>query len=338
VRLSVVIPNWNGREELAACLAALREQTVDELEVVVVDNASTDGSLEYVRDHHPEAITLRLPVNRGFAGGVNAGIEASSGEFVALLNNDAIAQPRWAEEMLAAMDHADVAASLMLERRDPEVVDSAGEQLSRWGLPYRHRRGERVAELALEGYPEIFAASGGASIYRRSVLEHVGVLDPQYFSYLEDVDLGFRARLAGYRVVLAPRARVLHGVGVTAGRLGHFQLHQFIKNSQLLVLKNVPLASLVKLAPRFAVVQAHLLVAATRRGALSVALRAYAANGIGLPMILLKRRRVQRLRTIAPSEIDALLTDHWPLDTDPVQKASAFLRARIARAGRQAGR
>lgn len=328
VRLSVVIPNWNGREELAACLSALREQTVPDIEIIVVDNGSTDGSVEFVREHHPEAIALPLSVNMGFAWSVNLGIEASHGEFVALLNNDAIADPRWAEEMLAAMDHADIAASLMLRRDDPEVVDSAGEFFSRWGLPYRHRRGERAADVSSEEYPEIFAASGGASIYRRTVLAHIGVFDPQYFAYLEDVDIGFRARLAGYRIVLAPRARVLHGVGATAGRLGDFQLHQFIKNSHLLLLKNVPLPLLVKMLPRFALVQAHLFAAAVRRRAVPAALRAYAATAISLPVIIVKRRRVQRLAGAAPSDIEAWLTDEWPMDTDPLLRLRSLRRAR----------
>jgi GT2 family glycosyltransferase len=331
VRLSVVIPNWNGREELATCLAALRQQTVRDLEIIVVDNGSSDGSVEFIREHHPEVIALPLAVNLGFAGGVNVGIKASNGEFVALLNNDAVADQRWAEEMLAAMDHGDIAASLMLERDAPEVVDSAGEFLSKWGVPYRHRRGAQAADVSSEGYPEIFAASGGISRLRRTVLADVGVFDPQYFAYLEDVDIGFRARLAGDRIVLAPRARVLHGVGATAEGLGQFQLHQFIKNSHLLFWKNVPLRSLVKMLPRFAVVQAHLFVAAVRRGAVIAALRAYAATAVRFPMILVKRRRVQRLRTTAPADVDAWFTDHWPMDTNPAQRLRSILRTPRAR-------
>jgi GT2 family glycosyltransferase len=178
----------------------------------------------------------------------------------------------------------------------------------------------------MNGYPEIFAASGGASIYRRTVFEDIGMFDPQYFAYLEDIDISFRARLGGYRIVLAPRARVLHGVGATASKLGHFQLIQFIKNSHLLVLKNVPLTSLGLMLPRFGVVQAHLIVAAARRGALPQALRAFVTTAAGLPMILVKRRRVQRLRTVPPAEVDTWFTDHWPMDTDPAQRLRGLLR------------
>lgn len=317
VRLSVVIPNWNGRHELDDCLGALRAQTLRNLEVIVVDNGSSDGSVEFIHDRYPEAIVLPLALNLGFALGVNIGIAASNGEFVALLNNDAVADPRWAEELLAAMEHADIAASLLLERESPEVSDSRGECFSKWGLPYRDGHGEPISGMSLDGYPEIFAASGGASIYRRAVLEDIGVLDGQYFAYLEDVDIGFRARLAGYRVALAPRSQVLHKVGATASSLGHFQLHQFIKNSHLLVWKNLPLPLLVKVLPRFAVIQALLFGAAIRRRAALTALQANAAIAISFPLILVKRRRAQRLRRTPTSEIERWLTDEWPLNTKP---------------------
>ena len=323
--LSVVIPNWNGRQVIGDCLAALREQTIGDLEVVVVDNASTDGSIEFIRVNYPEVIAIPLPLNYGFAGGVNEGIKSSTGEFVALLNNDAVPDPRWAEELLAAMEHADIAASLMVLRENPELVDSRGEFLSKWGLPYRDGHGEKVSDAPSDGYPEIFAASGGACIYRRAILSDIGMFDRQYFAYLEDVDICFRARLAGYRVVLAPRARVLHTVGATAGALGHFQLYQFIKNSHLLVWKNLPLSVLVKVLPRFAVIQVLLFGAAVRRRATVAALKAYAAIAVSFPMILVKRWRVQRKRRTPPDEIEAWLTDHWPMNTKPSLRAVADL-------------
>jgi GT2 family glycosyltransferase len=330
--LSVVVPTWNGRDELARCLAALEAQTLSDLEIVVVDNGSTDGTVDHVRRHHPRARVVALARNTGFTGAANAGIEASRGEFVALLNNDAIAEPRWAEELLAAMDHADVAAALILRHDDPEIVDSRGEALSRWGLPYRSGRGERADALDANGYPAIFAASGGACIYRRATLDAVGRFDERYFAYLEDLDLGFRARLAGHRIVLAPRARVLHKDGATAAAMGHFRLHQLIRNSHLLIWKNLPAVSLAKTLPRFAVVQAHLLVAAARRSALPGALRAHAEVVAGFPALLAERRRVQRTRRVPRAEVEGWLTDAWPLDTDPRQVlASALRRADSAR-------
>jgi GT2 family glycosyltransferase len=317
VRLSVVIPNWNGREVIGECLEALRAQTLEGLEVIVVDNGSSDGSVEFIREHHPEAVALPLPVNLGFAGGVNVGINASNGQFIALLNNDTIAAADWAEELLAAMEHADIAAALLLERDNPERSDSRGEFLSKWGLPYRYGHGKSIAGLQLDAYPPIFAASGGASIYKREVFERIGVFDPQYFAYLEDVDIGFRARLAGYRIVLAPRAQVLHHGGATAASLGDFQLYQFIKNSHLLLWKNVPLTLLIKMLPRVAVIQGLLFGAAVRRRAALTALKAYAVVAASLPMILVKRRRVQRLRSTEVSEIEGWLTDQWPVNTRP---------------------
>ena len=317
VPLSIVIPTWNGLGVIGECLAAVHEQTVDGLEVIVVDNGSTDGSAEFIRRRYPEVVVIVLPTNSGFASGVNVGIKASNGQFIALLNNDAVPDRRWAEELLAAMDHADIAASLMLEYANPARIDSRGESLSKWGVPYRDGHGESASGMSGEDYPEIFAASGGASIYRRAVFEHVGVFDPQYFAYLEDVDLSFRARLAGYRVVLATRATVRHRVGATAREMGHFQLYQFIKNSQLLVWKNMPLPMLIKVLPHFGVIQLHLLGAAVRRGALPAALRAHLMVLVTFPMILLKRRRVRRLQRVSSEEIERWLTDQWPMTNQP---------------------
>jgi GT2 family glycosyltransferase len=328
VLLSIVIPTWNGLGMIDECMAAVREQTVEDLEVIVVDNGSTDGSVEFIRRHYPEVLVIALPTNLGFATAVNAGINASNGQFVALLNNDAVPDRRWAEELLAAMEHGDIAASLMLEYANPERTDSRGESLSKWGVPYRDGHGESASGMSLEDYPEIFAASGGASIYRRAVLEHVGVFDPQYFAYLEDVDLSFRARLAGYRVVLAPRATVRHRGGATARDLGDFQLYQFIKNSQLLLWKNMPLPLLIKVLPRFGVIQLHLLGAAVRRRAAPAALRAYLAILVTFPMILLKRRRVQRLQRASTQEIERWLTDRWPMTNKPsIRLVAQALRA-----------
>jgi GT2 family glycosyltransferase len=317
-RVSVVVPTWNGRHELEACLDALERQTLGELEIVVVDNGSTDGTVDFVRREHPRARVVALASNTGFTGAANAGIDAAAGEFVALLNNDAIAEPRWAEELLGAMEHADLAASLVLRHDAPGIVDSRGEALSRWGLPYRSGRGERADAVAADGYPEIFAPTGGASIARRATLTALGGFDDRFFAYLEDLDLGFRARLAGLRVVLAPRARVLHKGGATAGAMGSFQLHQLIRNSHLLLLKNLPLRSLVAMLPRFAVVQAHLLVAAARRRALRSALRAHAEAAAMLPGLLAERRRVQRRRRVPRAEVERWLTGTWPLDTNPL--------------------
>jgi GT2 family glycosyltransferase len=330
VRISVVIPNWNGRRRIGECLAALREQTVDQLELIVVDNGSTDGSVEFIRERFPEAVVLPLPVNLGFAGGVNIGMNASNGEFIALLNNDAVPDRRWAEELLAAMEKGDIAASLMLQRDDPDVVDSRGEAFSKWGLPYPDGRGERASAMPADGYPEIFAASGGGSIYRRAVLEDIGTFDTQYFAYLEDVDLGFRARFAGYRIVLAPRARVLHQRGATAGMLEHFQLYHFIKNSQLLFWKNLPSRTLIGALPRFAAIQALLLAASVIRGAGLTALKAYAEVALAFPLILLKRRRVQRRRRTSPKEIEGWLSDRWPMRTTPAMVlAPRTIRGRL---------
>ncbi len=309
MRMSVVIVNWNGGEGIGECLASLRGQSLDSLEVIVVDNGSTDGSVKFIREQHPEVIVLPLRMNYGFAGAANAGIEASNGEFVALLDHDAIPDPRWAEELLAAMDHADIAASPVYERDDPRVVSARGELLSKWGLPFSDGRGETIAESSCDGYPEVFAASRVASIYRRAVFGAIGTFDIQFFTYFEDVDLSFRARLAGYRIVLAPRARVLRKGASTGRSVDRFQLYHLIKNSQLLVWKNLPRRLLVKVLPRFLAIHVLLFGGAVRHGAGLTALRAYTEVAATFPLVLVKRRSTQRRRKVSTKEVERWLTD-----------------------------
>jgi GT2 family glycosyltransferase len=238
-RVSVVVPTWNGRHELEACLDALERQTLGDLEIVVVDNGSTDDTVDFVRREHPRARVVALASNTGFTGAANAGIDAAAGEFVALLNNDAIAEPRWAEELLGAMEHADLAASLVLRHDAPGIVDSRGEALSRWGLPYRSGRGERADAVAADGYPEIFAPTGGASIARRATLTALGGFDDRFFAYLEDVDLGLRLRTAGWRCAYEPTVARHAGQG-SAGALRRPVGRFVARNTLLLVARHFP--------------------------------------------------------------------------------------------------
>lgn len=311
-RLSVVIPNWNGREDIGDCLDSLAAQSLKNIQTIVVDNGSQDGSVEFIRQHYPWAIVIPQATNLGFAGGVNTGIRSSTGTFIALLNNDAVANKDWAERLVESMDHADIAASLMIRSYDKRI-DSAGEALSKWGIPYPTARGREVAQMP-EQDVDIFAASGGASVYSRQMLQQIGMFDPQFFAYVEDVDISFRARLAGYRVVLNPQARVLHKVGATSGKLGHFARYQLLKNTHFLLLKNMPFGLFMRMLPRFVYVQILLLGAAIKNGAGLVALKAYGVVLVSMPITLYKRRRIQTSRTIPVADIAAFLTSHWPLN------------------------
>lgn len=315
---AVVIPNWNGIRYLPECLEALLKQ-ISPSQVIVVDNGSTDGSAGLVEQRFPKVGLIALDRNHGFAGGVNRGITAAlerGAEYIVLLNNDAVVGPRWLGELTAAMEHGDIAASKILYYDDHTRLDSAGEFLSKWGLFYPSGRGPAPATDPV-GYPDIFAASGGASMFRAEVFKHIGLFDEAFFAYLEDDDLSFRARLSGYRVVFAPKAEVYHHVGGTSSKMGQFTRYQFIRNSWYVFIKNVPNPLLFKMLPRFLLMQALLFGAAVANGAGFTAIRAYFGVLAHFFHLLRQRATIQRSRTTGSNEIEALLTDHWPLKRRP---------------------
>ncbi len=199
---AVVIVNWNGAEHLDECLTALRLQTLNtETEIIVIDNGSTDGSIE-VLDRYGESVrVIRNPTNVGFAAGCNQGIAVARAEFIALLNNDAVVEPTWLEELVKAMRRApDIGSctSKVLWYYDHNVFDNAGHVVYADGLT-RGRGRLQHDSGQFEREEDVFAFSGCAALLRRSMLEDIGLFDEEFFAYCEDADLAFRARLRGWR-------------------------------------------------------------------------------------------------------------------------------------------
>ncbi|HDN80780.1 MAG: glycosyltransferase family 2 protein [Chloroflexi bacterium] len=216
---SVIIPNWNGEKFLRGCLGSLRNQTFRNFEVILVDNASTDGSVPLVEREFPEVKLIKLRRNLGLTGGANVGIMHSRGEVIALLNNDAEAHPDWLAALYDALQRhpeAGMAASKMLlyDRRD--VINSAGDFYRVDGVPGNRGVWERdEGQYDEEEY--VFGACGGAAAYRRSMLEDIGLFDEEMFMYCEDVDLAWRAQIAGYKCIYVPKAIVYHRLSATGG-------------------------------------------------------------------------------------------------------------------------
>ena len=308
--LSVIIPNWNGLHYLPQCLDALRRQTYRPLEVIVVDNASTDGSVAGVKARYPEVRLLELDRNLGLTGGINRGIQIAGGEFVASLNNDTEVTPAWAErlvEALLAHPEAGMAASKMLlfDRRD--VLHSAGDACGVDGIPVN--RGVWQKDTGQFDHEEtIWGACGGAVAYRRAMLDDIGAFDEDLFMYCEDVDLNWRAQLAGYRCVFAPQAIVYHRLSATGG--GPIASFYTGRNTLWVLAKNYP-GELWRRHWR-AIVQAQLAIARdalrARRGeAARARLRGQMAGLLGLPRWLRKRRAVQAQRRVTVEAIEAQL-------------------------------
>jgi len=308
---SIVIPNWNGAQHLPTCLDSLRRQTYPHVEVIVADNGSTDGSLELLSRDYPEVRALALGENLGFTGACNAGMQAAQGEFVVLLNNDTKADPRWVAEIVAAFERhpeAGLVASklLLFDRRD--TFHTAGDFYRVNGIP--GNRGVWQKDEGQYDYEEpVFNACGGSAAYRRTMLDQIGLLDEDFFFSCEDLDLAWRAQLAGWKCVYTPRAVVYHklkasGGGVTAS------FHDG-RNFIYLLAKDYP-GDLWR-AHRRAILRAQLRITAEAlrawRGAAARArLRGQLAGLLTIPRMLRKRREVQRSRIVDRSYLESILT------------------------------
>jgi hypothetical protein len=240
-RISVVIPNWNGRRWLPDCLRSLAAQTRPPDEVIVVDNGSSDGSLAYLRDEHPDVRVLAQARNTGFAYAANRGIEAAGGELVALINTDVVLSPDWVQRMataLSARPGAASAACKMLSLGDPGVVYDAGDVLRRDGACDQRGRFSRD-DGRFDAPGEVFGACGGAALYRRAPVTAIGGFDARFFAYLEDVDLALRLRLGGWTCAYEPAVCWHLGEG-SSGQLagGHWPL--VARNTIVLVVKAFP--------------------------------------------------------------------------------------------------
>jgi len=293
-RVTAIVPSWNGREMLDLILPTLADANV-----LVVDNGSTDGSVEHVRATYPGVDVLALPENVGFAPAVNAGIAAADTEFVALLNNDMTVEPGCLDELVRALDEhpgAGSSTAKMLMLREPGVVDGAGDTLTWFGGPWR--RGHGTPDDGRWDEPgEVLSACGGAALYRRTALEAVGPFDDAFFAYLEDVDWGVRAQLQGWTCRYVPSAVVNHLGGATSKRMGQLEAYLVHRNLIALVLKTFPPRRLLLCAPALLAYQAWLLVQGVRAGRGRTILRAWRDAARRLPSTLRARRVVQSRRT-----------------------------------------
>lgn len=311
-RVTVVVPNWNGEAFLPLCLGSLRVQRFESFETVVVDDGSTDGSLSLLEHDFPEARVVALPENRGFAAAANAGIRASEAEFVALLNNDTEVDPRWLRSLVqAAQDHpeAGLFATKLVDFHDRRFLDGAGDALRLSGLPYRLGHGERDrGQFDAPRY--VFSACAAAALYRREMLEEVGLFDEDFGSYCEDGDLSFRARLAGYECFYVPRAVVYHmGSASTGGKRSATATRLGTRNSISLLLKNLPFSVTPHVLPFFLPAQLARLLTAATTGTLGAHLEGLAGAWRQLPLMLDKRREIQGTRKISDARVRRLLRE-----------------------------
>jgi len=316
--VSIIIPHLNGKQHLDDCLGSLRRQTLQAFEVLLVDNGSTDGTQEKVRKQYPEVRLIELGVNHGFTGACNAGYKASHGQIVILLNNDTEVDPNWLRVIVDTFErqpHAGSIASKMLLFDQRHIFHTAGDYYRLDGIP-----GNRGVWQPDQGQYEqeevVFSACGGAAAYRRQMLDEIGFLDDDYFFSCEDVDLAWRANLAGWQVLYLPTAIVYHKLKAS-GTSGVSSSYYDGRNFLYLIWKNYPSSLLRRYWPAIARAQLRISLDALRswRGpAARARLRGQMAGMFGLFKMLPKRRNIQAQRAIDDETLTALLT---PVDETP---------------------
>lgn len=305
---SVIIPNYNGLRFLPTCLTALRNQTYRDFEIIVVDDASTDDSRALIQNNFPEAHLIHLEKNRGFACAANTGIRAARGDTIVLLNNDTEADPNWLAEIAQALETNPRAGMVVCKLRlfdKRDHLHSAGDFYRIDGVP--GNRG--VWEQDRGQYDDargLFGGCGGAVAYRKTMLNEIGMFDEALVANLEDVDLNWRARWAGYPIVYAPRAIVYHHVSATGG--GAYGSFYVGRNFILVLAKNYPATLWEKYWRKILVTQLRITFDAVKnwRGAAARArLRGQIAGVFALPHWLKQRSEV--IRRMSDAEIEAVL-------------------------------
>lgn len=254
MKVTIIIPNYNGAHFLKPCLEKLKTQTFQDFETLVVDNGSEDGSLALLREAYPEVRVISLGENQGFSRAVNAGIRASRSPYVILLNNDTEPEPGYVEALVRSIGRSKRIFSVspkMIQLHDRGLIDDAGDLYTIVGWAAQRGVGQPVEDY--DRPCRIFSACAGAAIYRRSVFEKIGCFDELHFAYLEDIDVGFRAKLAGYRNEYCPEAVVYHvGSGTSGSRYNPFKVRLAARNSVYLNYKNMPAVMLALNAPAIA--------------------------------------------------------------------------------------
>ncbi len=251
-QVTIIIPNYNGLQFMGTCIDALERQNCQDFEILVVDNGSTDGSVEWLKAQGIPAVFL--PENTGFSGAVNTGIRAAKTPFVLLLNNDTEAAPDFVGALLAAVRRSKrifAVSSKMVQMYHRELMDDAGDMYTLMGWAYQ--RGVGRSSRGYNRPMEVFSACAGAAIYRREVFDEIGLFDEMHFAYLEDIDVCYRAKLRGYHVRYCPEAVVYHvGSGTSGSKYNPFKVRLAARNNVYLNYKNMPLGQLAVNFPMIA--------------------------------------------------------------------------------------
>lgn len=333
-RVAVVVLNYKRIHDTIICLESLSRQTYKDLTIVVVENGSHDTSVAELRKlkkkYGKKLHTLYNEANLGFTGGANTGIRwAMEHHFdsVALFNNDATADSRWLEELVSAQrsEHAGITTGLLLHE-DGQTIDSTGDWYTTWGLPFPRNRNDALSEAPKAGQA-IFSGSGGASLYSMRLFDEIGLFDETFFAYYEDVDISFRAQLAGWKVIYTPNAIAYHKQGATSNMMpSGFSVYQTFKNLPLLFIKNVPRGLLVSIGVRFWFAYLMMLGNAVKKGKGKAAFKGYLKSIVlWWTSALPARWHTQAGKQVKTSYIKSILWPDLPPDQTGLRKLRRLL-------------
>lgn len=313
--VSVIVVNYNGGGIVLDCVKAAGRQSISGFELILVDNHSTDGSLDELRRffesgsaNYPFKL-ISLDRNTGFAGGNIEGLRHASGQYIALLNNDAVPQPGWLGELVSAMDsrpEAGMCASNLI-CMGTNTIDSAGDGYATIMRGFKRGEGQPASAFADRQY--VFGACAGAALFRRKMIDEIGFLDRDFFVIHEDVDMSFRAQLSGWKVLHVPQAMAFHRVRSSIGTMSDMAVYYTVRNSELTKIKNMPLGLFMRLLFQFILGEAaEFLYFAVKHRRLGVYLKAKLDVLKHLPGVIRKRRAVMAMKKVPDEYILSIMT------------------------------
>lgn len=319
--VSVIIINFNGKTLINSCLNALHKQTYANFETIIVDNGSSDDSLRII-EAFIKTVSTKFPLkiiplnrNRGFAGGNNLGLNAASGDYVALLNNDTEPDKSWLEELVRGME-ADERIGICASKlicHDSTLIDSAGDGFTKILKGFKLDEGISNSNQNVQKY--VFGACAGAALYRKEMLEQIGFLDEDFFLIHEDTDLNLRAQLAGWKVLYVPTAVVHHKVRSSIGNMSDMAVYYTLRNSEFVRIKNVPFGVFLRCAFEFALgAISEFLYFAIKHKKLRLFIKAKIDAIKMFPCMWQKRRTIMKTRKVNNAYLLSLMTPIWQKD------------------------
>lgn len=244
--ISIIIPNYNGKKYLEGCLDSIYNMQQLDFEVIIIDNASQDDDFEWI-SQYSDLQFKQLDKNYGFSRAVNEGIRLAKGEYVLLLNNDTVIEKDFVQELVKTIKKDKqifAVSSKMIAYHNRELIDDAGDEYNLLGWTKKRGDGKSVQSFGAE--KRVFSACAGAALYRKSIFDEIGYFDENFFAYMEDVDIGYRANIYGYKNVYCPDAKVYHIGSATSGsRYNAFKVKLAARNNIYVAYKNMPLVQLI---------------------------------------------------------------------------------------------